>query len=207
MTARGYRFYRPQLTGQGERVHLASPDIDLALHIQDVVNVILYEELTDIVLVGHSYGGMVITGVADRIPERLRQLVYIDAFLPDDGQSLITLLGDNTGWIERMTRDGFVVPAWVPEGQQPPSDVPQSVKTFQQPVSFAHPVARTLPGAYILTVDEGKNADQDDFASQYARAKERGYTLYIMTADHNPEWSAPVKLADLLEQCVLATKE
>ena len=82
LTAQGHKVYRPTLTGQGERVHLASKDVGLETHIDDVVNTILYEELNDIILVGHSYGGMVVTGVADRIPERISHLIYLDATTP-----------------------------------------------------------------------------------------------------------------------------
>ena len=83
LTADGYQVYRPTLTGQGEHSNLASTNMDLDTHIQDIVNVILWEDLHDVVLVGHSYGGMVITGVADRVPGRIRRLVYVDALLPD----------------------------------------------------------------------------------------------------------------------------
>ena len=83
MQAAGHRLVTPSYTGLGERVHLANPSIDL--------NVIKYEDLRDIVLVGHSYGGMVATGVADRARDRTAQLIYIDAFVPEDGQSLLDL--------------------------------------------------------------------------------------------------------------------
>src|SRR5918993_1727958 len=95
MTAHGALVYRPSLTGQGERVHLASPEVSLSTHINDVVNMIAFENLNDIVLVGHSYGGMVITGVADRIPERIRKLIYLDALLPVDGESVFTAIPKN----------------------------------------------------------------------------------------------------------------
>jgi pimeloyl-ACP methyl ester carboxylesterase len=88
----GHEVYTPTLTGLGERSHLMSPTIDLDTHITDVVNVIKTEDLSDIILVGHSYGGMVVTGVADALPDRIRSLVYLDAFVPADGQSLISLL-------------------------------------------------------------------------------------------------------------------
>ena len=81
----------PTYTGLGERAHLANPSIDLETHIQDILNVIKYEDLRDIVLVGHSYGGMVATGVADRARDRVTQLIYIDAFVPEEGQSLLDL--------------------------------------------------------------------------------------------------------------------
>ena len=93
LTAQGHRVYRVTLTGLGERVHLASPSIGLTTHIADVVNTISWEQLEDVVLVGHSYGGMVITGVADRIPARIRALIYVDAFLPESGESVARLTG------------------------------------------------------------------------------------------------------------------
>src|SRR5687768_18076653 len=88
----GHDVYCPTLTGSGERVHLASPRVDLATHVEDVVNVLHYEDLRGVVLVGHSYGGMVITGAAERVSERLARLVYLDAFVPQDGQALADLL-------------------------------------------------------------------------------------------------------------------
>ena len=91
MAASGHRLVTPTYTGLGERAHLANPSIDLETHIEDILNVIKYEDLRDIVLVGHSYGGMVATGVADRARDRISQLIYIDAFVPEDGQSLLDL--------------------------------------------------------------------------------------------------------------------
>ena len=91
MQAAGHRLVTPTCTGLGERVHLANPSIDLETHIEDVLNVIKYEDLRDIVLLGHSYGGMVATGVADRARDRVSQLIYLDAFVPEDGQSLLDL--------------------------------------------------------------------------------------------------------------------
>ena len=89
MAAAGHRLVAPTYTGLGEREHLASPSNDLETHIQDILAVIKYEDLRDIVLVGHSYGGMVATGVADRARDRITRLVYLDAFVPTDGQSLM----------------------------------------------------------------------------------------------------------------------
>lgn len=88
---RGFRVFTPTLTGLGERTHLLSPTVDLSTHIDDVLGVIRCEELSDVVLVGHSYGGMVVTGVADRCHERIAGLVYLDAFVPRDGQSIMDL--------------------------------------------------------------------------------------------------------------------
>src|SRR5579864_6960902 len=88
LQAAGHTVFNPSLTGLGERAHLASPSVNLSTHIQDVCNALFYEDLTDVILVGHSYGGMVVTGVADRMPERIKHLVFLDAFVPGDGQSL-----------------------------------------------------------------------------------------------------------------------
>src|SRR5437899_12565937 len=92
MQAAGHRLLTPTYTGLGEREHLANPSVDLETHIQDVLNVIKYEDLSNFVLLGHSYGGMVATGVADRARDRIVQLIYLDAFVPKDGQALIDLV-------------------------------------------------------------------------------------------------------------------
>ena len=92
----GHTLITPTYTGLGERGHLASPAVDLELHIRDVTAVLEFEDLTDVVLIGHSYGGMVATGVADRAGARIAQLVYLDAFVPQDGQSLFDLQSDAT---------------------------------------------------------------------------------------------------------------
>jgi pimeloyl-ACP methyl ester carboxylesterase len=88
----GHEVYTPTLTGLGERAHLMSRTIDLDTHVADIVGVIRWEELSDVVLCGHSYGGMVITGVADRIAAKIRSLVYLDAFVPENGKALFDYL-------------------------------------------------------------------------------------------------------------------
>jgi len=198
LSAKGYTVYRPQLTGQGERVHLASPDIDLNTHIKDVVNTILFENLHDIVLVGHSYGGMVITGVADSIPERIKQLIYLDAFVPNDGESAITARADGQSGPERESVNGFIVPQWVKETDPLPKDVPQSLKTFTTPVSWKNPRAKALKATYILTVDEGKKPEEDFFYLFAERARKRNWKIVEMTADHNPQNSKVAVFAELL---------
>jgi pimeloyl-ACP methyl ester carboxylesterase len=94
LRAAGHEVHAPTLTGLGERSHLLGPDVDLDVHITDVVNVLHYEDLQDVVLVGHSYGGTVITGVADRAGGRVGRLVYLDAAIPENGQSTADLLGN-----------------------------------------------------------------------------------------------------------------
>ena len=91
LRSRGHVVFTPTLTGQGERSHLLAAGINLTTHITDVLNVFRYEDLRDVVLAGHSYGGMVVSGVADRIADRVAALVYLDAFLPEDGQSLFDI--------------------------------------------------------------------------------------------------------------------
>ena len=88
----GHTVFTPTHSGVGERAHQASETITLETHIRDVCGCIEAEELNAVILCGHSYGGMVITGVADRLPERIKSLVYLDAFVPEHGESLIDLI-------------------------------------------------------------------------------------------------------------------
>jgi pimeloyl-ACP methyl ester carboxylesterase len=106
LRAAGHDVYTPTLTGLGERSHLVGPDVDLDLHVRDVVAVLHYEDLRDVTLVGHSYGGMVITGVADRAADRVGRLVYLDAANPVNGQSLVDVAGP---FIEATRPTGRVV--------------------------------------------------------------------------------------------------
>jgi pimeloyl-ACP methyl ester carboxylesterase len=197
LTARGHRVHRVTLTGLGERVHLASSNIGLTTHIDDVVNTIQFEELKDVVLVGHSYGGMVITGVADRIPERLRALIYMDAFLPESGESALSLVGtQGAAFFTANAKDGLIIPPWVPAGAAIPKDVPHPLKTFIDTLRLTNPAARHVKGSYILTIEKG--ATRDDFTIHADRAKARGWPVHQMTADHVPERSARSELLQLL---------
>jgi pimeloyl-ACP methyl ester carboxylesterase len=114
LRARGHAVYTPSLTGCGERSHLIGGAINLSLHIQDVLNVFRYERIERAVLAGHSYGGMVVTGVADRIADKIPALVYLDAFVPEDGQSIWDVnIPANTARYLAAAGDtgGFSVPA------------------------------------------------------------------------------------------------
>lgn len=195
---KGFNVYRPQLTGLGERVHLSRPDIGLTTHIDDVVNTILYEDLHDIILMGHSYGGMIITGVADRIPNRISRLVYLDAFVPNDGESVMSSVGTRGDWLKPMIKGDYIVPPWVKPDQPPPHDEPHPLKTFTDSLSLKNNAALKLPATYILTVDAGKEPKDDDFWSQAQRAKDRGWPVLQLTADHNAQWSAPEALVEML---------
>jgi pimeloyl-ACP methyl ester carboxylesterase len=197
MSAQGQRVVRVQLTGMGERAHLNSPDIGLGTHIMDVVNTILWEDLRDVVLVGHSYGGMVITGAADRVPDRIRHLVYVDAFVPRDGESLMDIAPAGTAaFLKSATRSGFVVPPWLKENEPIPHDVPQSLKTFTEKLTLVSPAARGLPATYILTVEPGRTTD--DFDPFAERAGKQGFTVKRLAGDHLPERSAREALIELL---------
>ena len=108
----GHEVFVTTLTGLGERSHLSHPGITLSIHIQDVVNVLEYEDLNDVILVGHSYGGMVVTGVATKVGERIRTLVYLDAFLPADGQALWDIAGEQgkNFYIEAQKKTPGLIP-------------------------------------------------------------------------------------------------
>jgi pimeloyl-ACP methyl ester carboxylesterase len=106
LRAAGHEVYTPTLTGLGERAHLVTPDIDLDTHIQDIVAVLEYEDLHEVILAGHSYGGLVVTGAADRVPGRIGRLVYLDAGIPEDGQSLDDMAA---GLMSEARRDARVV--------------------------------------------------------------------------------------------------
>jgi pimeloyl-ACP methyl ester carboxylesterase len=159
LRAAGHEVYAPTLTGLGERAHLANPAIDLAMHIADVVNLLEAEELEKVVLVGHSYGGMVITGVADRAAARLRRVVYLDAFLPANGKCLLDYLHpDRRAIIKQGEMGGFVDPLPLAIfGVTEPQDVAwatrhemrQSYRTFAQPVHFTGNGGANLPRTYV----------------------------------------------------------
>ncbi|MFH1198008.1 MAG: alpha/beta hydrolase [bacterium] len=200
LTQKGYTVYRPTLTGLGERVHLTSTEVGLSTHIEDVVNMILFEGLHDIILIGHSYGGMVITGVADRVPDRIRRKVYLDAFVPEDGESVLSIQGSRGDWVKKMEKDGFLIPFWVKTDQTLPKDVPHPIKTLAEAISLKNEAAKQIPTTYILTVEAGKKAQDDDFAMQAERAKTKGWTMMHMECDHNPQFNKPEELAGLLEK-------
>ena len=213
LTTDGNRVYRPTLTGQGERSHLAAPDrlgtnIDLSLHIQDVVNVILWENLSNVVLVGHSYGGMVITGVADKVPDRLKHVIYLDAFLPTNGESLFGNRDSSTnrGPSFFTVTNGFVYLFNYDPNKPPPSEVPHPLATVTEPIALTNQdAAWKVPTTYLLTVDPGLEPRQDMFYRFYERAKARGWPVMTMEGDHNVMWSKPKELVELLEKIPAAT--
>jgi len=190
--------YRPTLTGQGERVHLSSPNIGLNTHILDIINTILYEDLYNVILVGHSYGGMVVTGVADSIPERILKLVYLDATLPKNGESVLTIK-DSTVETKFKNNNGYLIPHWVSKDQLPPKDVPHPYKTWVDKIILKNPDREKTPTIYILTVAKGKPPEKDSFYLHAIRAKNKGWPVLQLEADHNAQWSAPHELVAMLQ--------
>ncbi|HWA29408.1 MAG TPA: alpha/beta fold hydrolase [Lacunisphaera sp.] len=195
----GHTVYRPTLTGLGERMHLANGDVNLTTHVNDIVNVILFEDLHDVVLVGHSYGGMVITGVMDRIPERLAHVIFLDAAAPADGQSALDVWGPLEPGHKVV--NGLVNFSWLDGSKPLPRDVPQSLKTFTEPVSYRNPAAFKLPVTYVL-FHEGSLAERVAADPSWARVKARGWTTRDLASNHVAERSHPRELAALLEAAV-----
>jgi pimeloyl-ACP methyl ester carboxylesterase len=209
LRAAGHALYTPTYTGVGERAHLAHPDIDLDTHVADLLGVLEFEDLTDVVLVAHSYGGMVATAVADRAPARIAQIVYLDAFVPADGQSLFDLLPEGMAAAMRArATDGWRIPpnpvppdtpeadrAWVE-----PRRVPQPIKTFSTPVRLNG--RATPPKSYIFCARVGPGDPFRRFADA-ARAAP-GWRLFEIDASHSPHVTAPAELAALLHEIATA---
>jgi len=198
LEAKGWLVYRPTLSGLGERHHTATADIGLTTHIQDIVNLILFEELRDVVLLGHSYAGIVVTAVADRIPDRVRHIIYLDAFLPIDGESLMTTRRPDVSDIAKNVKEGFIVNRSIKPDAPPPRLVPQPFKTFTETVALKNPVAAAIPATFILTVAKGQKPEDDTFYYSAERARARGWPVHIMEATHFPMLLQPEATAALL---------
>ena len=143
----GHEVFTPSLTGIGERVHLTSPQVCLTTHITDVVNTVLYEDLRDIVLLGFSYGGFVVTGALEHVGDRVRHLVYLDAFVPDDGDSLVSMTGGGAGRGVIKLGSDWLVPPQAREFDDPAEAAwssarrtPQPAGCFTEPVRLARPL-------------------------------------------------------------------
>jgi pimeloyl-ACP methyl ester carboxylesterase len=210
MQAAGHRLLTPTYTGLGEREHLAGPSIDLDTHIQDVLSVIRYEDLSDIVLLGHSYGGMVATGVADRAREKVAQLIYLDAFVPSEGQCLLDFLPESER--KRMhegakSGDGWRVPPNPTPPDTPEADlawlsarrVPMPIKCFEMKLKLLHGEP-SLPRSYIYAT---RVAPSDVFGHFAKRAKsEAGWGYFEIDASHSPNVTAPEALMGMLQKIV-----
>ncbi|MGY1409425.1 alpha/beta fold hydrolase [Luteimonas sp. A611] len=201
LTDDGHTVYRPTLTGLGEREHLNSSEVDLQTHIDDIVNLILFEDLHDVVLTGHSYGGMVVTGVMDRIPERLRHVVFLDAAVPEDGQSIWDLFGSRGPMPADRFRDGFMQVPWVKPGDKPPYSVKHSIKCFEQPVSYRNPAALALPVTYVAFVPADQSVEQRAKTDKsWQNAQARGWVIRSFPGGHVAHQEDPRGVATLIAQ-------
>lgn len=207
LSAGGHEVFTPSLTGLGERVHLASPMVDLGTHVRDVVNHVLYEDLTGIVLVGFSYGGFVITGSLEHIADRVAHLVYLDAFVPDDGE---TVLGHTLG-IEAGAAalgEDWLVPA--PERTFDDPDegtwmtarrVPHPLGCFTEPVRLVRPLEDfELSRTYIkATLDPPTDVGAEALLRAAARAQASpAWRYHEIATTHMVPSNRPDALAALL---------
>jgi pimeloyl-ACP methyl ester carboxylesterase len=200
LSARGRYVVAPTLSGVGERSHLASESISLSTHIDDVVNEIKWKDLDNLVLVGHSYGGMVITGVAERVRERIAAIVYLDAFLPEDGQSLASLVGPGVHWPEplvppipaAMFRVNANDAAWVDSKM-----TPHPVKCFTETLRVSGAYSTISTRVYIRARDFESAAF--DTAFNRCRA-DRGWETIEMKCGHDVMVDGPAELVAVLER-------
>jgi len=221
LRAAGHQVWAPSLTGAGERAHLLSPKVTLATHIEDIANVLRYEDLRDVVLVGHSYGGMVITGVADRVPERLAQLIYLDAAYPRDGQNATGGFAERTGDVlnemtKQQTDANEPDPNWLlpplplaAYGVTDPADVawigdrrtPHPMATLNEPL-FLRNGPTNVPRAYVRCEDrQGLLAvfGADPLQPMYEQAAADGVKIASLPSGHDAMIVAPQAVAKLLD--------
>jgi pimeloyl-ACP methyl ester carboxylesterase len=209
LTAAGARVFAPTMTGLGERAHLLSAAVGIETFFNDAIAVIEAEELADIVLVGHSFGGAVITGVADRVPDRIAQLVYLDAVVPQNGKSALACLPPETQEIRlrtaRATPGGLTIPLPtetmfdLPPG--PGRDwvarriTPHPLASYTDPIHLRHPVGNGRPRVYIRCTDPVYPAVTPSYDG--IRGQD-GWTLVDIATGHDAMVSAPEELADIL---------
>jgi pimeloyl-ACP methyl ester carboxylesterase len=203
----GHDVFTPTLTGVGERSHLMSRSVNLSTHVDDVVNLLEWEELGDVVLVGHSYGGFVISGAAERVPERIRHLVYLDAFLPNDGERIFDI-------VPRPFIDGFYEGAnKVGEGYKIPP-IPAAVfnvneadralvdrkctlhplAAFEERIAIKGKPGNGRPATYILAT----NWEGTPFPPMKERAQRLGWRTVEIACGHDVMLDRPAELAEIL---------
>lgn len=212
LQAAGHDVYTPTLTGVGDRSHLLSRDVNLDTHIQDVINLITWEELTDVVLCGHSYGGCVISGVGDRMPERIRSLVYLDAFVLEDGdnqlqhlsETLATRLLEGTenvgeGWkVPPIPAAVFNVNAadrqWVDR-----QTTLHPLATMQQRLSLKGGIRTITNITFVLAT--GWNG-VSPFPPFYEKAKAKGWKTRVLSSGHDVMLDLPEELTNVLIEAI-----
>ncbi|HLX24490.1 MAG TPA: alpha/beta fold hydrolase [Usitatibacter sp.] len=202
----GVEIYTPTLTGLGERSHLASRDVSLETHVQDVMGVIESERLDDVVLVGHSYAGVVVTAVADRMPQRISRLVYLDAMVPKSGQSLYDTTGpafrERIEGAVKSNGEGWYIP--LPTAERMglllqedidfvmPRLVPHPARTFAEAVTLKSPWSKPVRRSYISCI--GKSTPGGPRSVQAAGIDD----YHELSTGHDAMVTAPAELANLL---------
>jgi pimeloyl-ACP methyl ester carboxylesterase len=201
----GHEVYRPTLTGLGERVHLASPEVGLETHIKDVENLILFENLSDVILVGYSYSGIVVTGVADRVADRLSQLVYFDAFVPENGQTMAEIVGPDVMQALRDVAntygDGWQFPHDPPDADR---RTPHPLKPNLEPLILQNPAAQAIPRTFICctVISDPPPPILRPIVEKARELKnDPNWRYYELDAGHGEFWAThPREAADLLLQ-------
>ena len=190
--------YRAGLTGLGDRVHLASPKVNLQTHITDVVNLIEFEGLQNVILVGHSYGGIVVSGVADVAGDRLDHLVYLDASLLDNGESFLTHDPNRAVKLIKGAKEsgeGWAVPV---DWKNPMRDVPHPLATLTDKLVLKNEASKkNISAAYWLFTDDGP-LEKDSRKFYFHRAVKRGYDVKDFPWGHNPQRSSPKEIGQQL---------
>lgn len=202
----GHKVFAPTLTGLGERSHLIGPDVNVTTHIVDIENVIRWENLSDVVLVGHSYGGLVISGVAERIPDKISSIIFLDAFLPEDGDSLLeksspAFKAAIEAAIARKDISFKAPPAaafGVAEKDQAwvnSKTTPQPIGTYPEKATYKGGREKIARKAYI----RAKGYASPTFDANVAKVKSgSGWKLVELETGHDVMVIAPDKLAALL---------
>jgi pimeloyl-ACP methyl ester carboxylesterase len=212
LRARGHEVFTPTLTGQGERSHLLSGSVNLTTHVTDILNVLHYEGLREVVLAGHSYGGMVVTGVADRAPATVSSLVYLDAFLPENGQSLfdINIPQNTTTFLANAGRCGGIAVPPPPAAffNVNPADAAR-VDALATPFPLAAMAERlTLTGAHARirkhTYVHGTILPRESpFKPFYERVKtDPAWTAHALACGHHVMLDMPERVTDILEAAI-----
>jgi pimeloyl-ACP methyl ester carboxylesterase len=218
LEAAGHAVYAPTLTGLAERASELSPEVGLDTHIQDIVGVLVGKDLHRVVLVGHSYGGMVITGAVDQAPERIAHLVYLDTFVPRDGESMVDV-SPVVIWLLRKQAqgDGWRIPSHGDYGVTTEPDrswvlrsvTPQPLKTLEQPLHLKNPaIVSTKPRTHIECTGSGdvfsrlRPLMRRLLAPRALPPKEAGWRLRQLPTGHDAMITMPRELADLLLEVV-----
>ncbi len=210
LRAQGHRVFTPTQTGLGDRKHLMSRDITLDTFVTDVVNVLEAEELQDVILVGHSFGGSGISGAADRVPDRIRHLVYLDSLMLEGGQSPFGMLPpDVVEARRRLVREqgeGVFIPAppigafGIPDNHEGADWVrrrltPHPVSTFESPLTLRNPVGNGRPRTYIHCT--GPVYGPLEASRQWVR-RQQGWNWQEIATGHDAMVTAPAELTRML---------